>query len=363
MPTYLLCADSRYMRYALNEISKAFGERMLHPKPIMQSITSVEIGAEYGQILDSIKSKQPIFVYNILPISSDIKISSISELINACERILPKSKTFKIEFVKHLSIIEGNAKSVEVEIGRELESLGFKVDLSSPQTLLFVVNLADRAILSCIDSSSAIDKVISYQRKMQNYDNKINRSEIKLSEAFEAFNINAIKGLCLDIGAAPGGWSNYMIRNGGKVVAFDNALMDYKNISGSKKYAIGEFKDNELQDCVKLVKYGDNIKDFDLMHIRSNSINIEEISKAFGKFDIVTIDANLAPANSATIAIECANVLNRNGIIIMTIKLINEAQINNLDKILDLLSKRYFNIRIKKLPHNREELTLFALTL
>lgn len=363
MSKYLLCADSRYMRYALNEVSDAFGERMLHPRPIMQSIIEMEISAEYGQILNKIKSKQLIFVYNILPISLDIKISSISDVINACERVLPKSETFKIEFVKHLSIIEGNAKSIEVAIGKELESLGFKANLSSPKKLLFVVNLGDRAILSCIDSYNAIDRVISYQRKMQNYDNKINRSEIKLSEAFEAFDISAIKGQCLDIGAAPGGWSNYLIKHGSRVVALDNALMDYKNISGDKKYAIGEFKDGELDSCVKRAQYSDNIKEFDLIHIRSNSINTEEILRAFGKFDILTIDANLAPANSAKIAIECADALNKGGILIMTIKLINEAQISSLKKINDLLSKRYSNIKIKKLPHNREELTLFGIIL
>jgi len=51
--------------------------------------------------------------------------------------------------------------------------------------------------------------------------------------------------IALDIGAAPGGWSHYLLQHGIKVVAVDNALLDYKKFIG-KKYSLLQMRKKGL---------------------------------------------------------------------------------------------------------------------
>ncbi|MFP3279291.1 MAG: hypothetical protein RXP92_03225, partial [Candidatus Micrarchaeota archaeon] len=79
-----------------------------------------------------------------------------------------------------------------------------------------------------------------------------------------------------------------------------------------------------------------------------------------GKFDMLTIDTNTAPLESTSIANKLAGFLTNNAVLVMTIKLISKAFSKHISEAVDELSKNYASIKIKKLPHNRQEVTLFA---
>jgi len=66
----------------------------------------------------------------------------------------------------------------------------------------------------------------------------VNRAEYKLKEAVEAFGIDlSMHKMALDVGAAPGCCSHCLLQHRIKVVAVDNALLDYKKFGDVKTIA------------------------------------------------------------------------------------------------------------------------------
>jgi hypothetical protein len=88
--------------------------------------------------------------------------------------------------------------------------------------------------------------------------------------------------------------------------------------------------------------------------------HIARLLDKLGKFDMLTIDTNTAPLESASIANRLAGFLADNAVLVMTIKLISKAFSKHISEAVALLSKNYTSIKVKKLPHNRQEVTLVA---
>jgi len=79
-----------------------------------------------------------------------------------------------------------------------------------------------------------------------------------------------------------------------------------------------------------------------------------------GKFDMLTIDTNTSPLESASIANRLARFLANNALLVMTIKLISKEFSKHIFEAVEEISENYGFVKVKKLPHNRQEVTLFA---
>ena len=317
-------------------------------------------------------SKASAFIDFVISVDLTLQISALDyqKIEEAIAKIInhSKAKTFKIEVKKIYFSSNETAKSIEVRLGRELEKHGYIANLNNPELIVYCLLLRNAVILGHPIAGSNRLTLDLFRQANKEKNNFISRAEYKLKEAVEAFGIDlSMHKIALDIGAAPGGWSHYLLQHGIKVVAVDNALLDYKKFIGKKILIITSEKERLGLDNIEnisLREFGEeiNISAYDLIHLKTSVLDehIAGLLDKLGKFDMLTIDTNTAPLESASIANRLAGFLANNAVLVMTIKLISRAFSKHISEAVALLSKNYASVKIKKLPHNRQEVTLFA---
>jgi len=317
-------------------------------------------------------SKASVFIDFIIGVDLTLQINALDyqKIEEAIAKIIndSKAKTFKIEVKKIDFSSNETAKSIEVRLGRELEKQGYIANLNNPELIVYCLLLRNAIILghSIVGSNRlTLDLFRQANREKNDF---VNRAEYKLKEAVEAFGIDlSMHKIALDIGAAPGGWSHYLLQHGIKVVAVDNALLDYKKFIGKKILVITNEKERLRLDNIENISLHGfeeeiEIGEYDLIHLKTSVLDehIAKLLDKLGKFDMLTIDTNTAPLESASIANMLASFLAGNAVLVMTIKLISKAFSKHISEAVEELSKNYASIKVKKLPHNRQEVTLFA---
>lgn len=156
-----------------------------------------------------------------------------------------------------------------------------------------------------------------------------NRAGLKLLEALEVFNIQLRAGdHALDLGAAPGAWTEVLRRRGLRVTAV---------------------APREMYDWLQT--------DPDVLHF---PLTAEEyLPDCDTVYDLIVNDMKLDAQDSARLMVDYASHLREQGIAIMTLKL----RLRNTRRLMDhafrLLRKRYKIIRVRQLVSNRKEVTLF----
>ncbi|MFP3288833.1 MAG: THUMP domain-containing class I SAM-dependent methyltransferase [Candidatus Micrarchaeota archaeon] len=317
-------------------------------------------------------SKASAFIDFVIGVDFTLQINTLDyqKIEEAIAKIINDSnaKTFKIEVKKIDFSSNETAKSIEVRLGRELEKRGYIADLNNPELIIYCLLLRNAVILGQPIAGSKRIVLDLFRQANKEKEDFVNRAEYKLKEAVEAFGIDlSMHKIALDIGAAPGGWSHYLLQHGVKVVAVDNALLDYKKFIGKKMLVITNEKEKlglDKIENVSIKEFGEEIEigAYDLIHIKTNVLNeqIARLLNKLGKFDMLTIDTNTAPLESASIANKLAGFLTNNAVLVMTIKLISKAFSKHISEAVDELSKNYGFAKVKKLPHNRQEVTLFA---
>ncbi|MEM3212264.1 MAG: SAM-dependent methyltransferase, partial [Candidatus Micrarchaeaceae archaeon] len=287
--------------------------------------------------------------------------------------------SFKIEVKKIDRMLDGTAKSVEVRLGEDLEKRGYKADLSTPEVIAYAILLNDSVIIGHVDTRLQKEYILdSFRQANKEGGDELNRAEFKIKEAIEFFGIDLNKHKRgLDIGAAPGGWTHYLSQHGIKVVAVDNALLDYKKISNGKKVLVlaDEANAPKIRETIASEGLIENVSvegisnqniqvdKYDIVHIKANmeQNNGIELLKRFGRFDILAIDTNTPPLESATIANSLVELLDPEASLIMTAKLITRDFSRHISTVETELSKNYRAIQLKKLSHNRRELTAYGI--
>ena len=142
------------------------------------------------------------------------------------------------------------------------------------------------------------------------------RAVFKLEEILSKFKPNKITTI-LDLGSAPGGWSQFIIKKYPKSQVFAIDTLDMNSIKGIKF-----FKENI-----------ENIND------------IEDIVKLKGKFDLVISD--IAPNLTGISAIDCENIFDLNNLTI-------NAAINFLEANGSFIMKTFQNNNLKSLRKDME---------
>jgi len=317
-------------------------------------------------------SKASAFIDFIISVDLTLQINALDyqEIEEGIAKIINESKvkTFKIEVKKIDFYSDETAKSIEVRLGRELEEQGYIANLNNPELIIYCLLLNNAIILGRSPGSNRI-VLDPFRHANKEKEDFVNRAEYKLKEAVEAFGIDlSMHKMALDIGAAPGGWSHYLLQHGIKVVAVDNALLDYKKFGYGKKILVitNEEEKPVLGNIanIPLRGFGEEVEisAYELIHLKAGVADerIAGLLGKLGKFDMLTIDTNTSPLESASIANRLARFLANNAVLVMTIKLISKEFSKHIFEAVEEISKNYGFVKVKKLPHNRQEVTLFA---
>ncbi len=368
MTELLVFFDKRFIRQVIPEL-RLWLEGLKITKYISDSIIIVECAAEYETIAG--KLNDSVFIDRALELASKADISKGYTGLEDALVKLAGIKRVRIEVLKEEANDDRNAKSIEVELGRAIEQKGAVVSLSDPEMVLYVIISQAVAYVCRSDFTGAYEASLDRFRH-RNVDseileNGISRAEFKLYEAINYFGISLNKGMrVLDVGAAPGGWSRYMISKGASVVAIDAGIIEYAKMPKGSRIAIILGKDRKVSTAEGIKVYDienmpEKVREYDLLHIVElfGKIKLSNLEK-LGPFDMACIDVNIPAQEAAGIATICADALTDNGTLILTLKMTDDNIEKNIEKSSEVISGSYKGIRVKKLPHDRKELTLFA---
>lgn len=373
--SYIIFSDLRFRKEALEELKALFGD-FKREKGSTEKFFVVTSATQKREALSRFSKQNPVFIDNVIPLMLRTEFSNgdYSNVMDILSKRLDKKGSFAIEVVNVNSESGENAKTIEVKVGTALEKLGFKADLKDPDTFVYLILTGKSALLGMLDKTETAKKRIDEFRhaSKQKDEKKISRASFKLVEAIENFGIDTKKlRIILDIGASPGSWSIHFSSLGAKVVAVDNALLNYEKFQKDKHIVVAaepRFVDQTKELLAKLEKPPEVIEinkidtaRFDILHVRRRALDLPtHLLGSPKQFDLLAIDMNVEPEAAAEAANHYSDLLKEHGYLLLTVKLFDRKAKENIKKASEVLEKEFNSIRAKKLPHNRLELTIFA---
>ncbi len=319
-------------------------------KPVESLWDNLIIEARPG-LLHSLNSKDNIFIYGAFQLSDNRSIdkdnyteSIYASIKKQAERAEGKSIMIDIYDVNSKHGYSG--KDMEVLFGNRLEKDGFKVSMDEPEVLVYAVLFNWRCYSGMTRYAADKRKLLNPIRHYNHSRSGISRAEMKIEEAFDRFSIKARKGIAIDLGAAPGGWSCFLAKRGFSVIAIDNAELDKKKI-GAAGVPVEVYSDNAKPKRGTILHYK--------MGFQEAYSKLKDT-----KADLIADDMNISPAESAAAVTKYLSLLKENGICIMTIKSVTKNVPKHISAIKNELEGRLEIEKMAVLPSNRQELTILC---
>jgi tRNA(Ser,Leu) C12 N-acetylase TAN1 len=292
----------------------------------------VEASLAEAEAVKRFKESETLYLGRVFPVDAKVAISpekeSIFGLFKLLKGKLKPEDSFAIRCQRR-GTHNFSSQDVERNLGLKLEeTFNATVDLLNPKKVVVIQIFQNTAFVGLTDSEKLIVKSIRVSRKYAKGERPFTRAEHKIKEALETFNVEVKPDYeVLDLGAAPGGWTKVLAGSAKRVVAVDPAALD-----------------SEVEKLPNVV------------HLRCRA---EEVPNKAGWFDLVTNDMNLAPTESAKIMVAMAACLKKGGFAIITLKFVTRNRKKHVEEAIQILKAQYANFKVRRLPHNRFETTLF----
>jgi 23S rRNA (cytidine2498-2'-O)-methyltransferase len=166
-------------------------------------------------------------------------------------------------------------------------------------------------------------------RRFAREEGQVSRSEFKLLEALDVFDIKLPpRGVALDLGASPGGWTRVLRQRGQYVTAVDPGALDERITADPG--------------------------------VRYKRMTAEAyLHDEPDQFDVIVNDMRMDGRDSARLMAAYARLLYPHGLAIMTLKLPEARRMPILEHALDILRSAYTVAGARQLFHNRSEITLY----
>ncbi|MCC7205755.1 MAG: 50S rRNA methyltransferase [Anaerolineae bacterium] len=212
---------------------------------------------------------------------------------------------------------------------------GADLDVREPEQVISVtVASVDGQMRGYLGVSAVEDNLSAWTGGMRRFarePQQVSRSEFKLLEALDTFRLHLVpRGLALDLGAAPGGWTRILRAAGMYVTAVDPAELDPR-----LRHDTG---------------------------IRHKRMSAETFLHGEPEpFDVIANDMRMDARDSSRLMLRFADWLRPGGFAVMTLKLPEQGRLDVLDAALRILRERYVVAGARQLFHNRSEITVYLL--
>ena len=337
---YIITHHARFKRSAWDEVRSADPEATkIEDLDVDAFLVQQSEGAE--PLVDVFNREKPIFIQHLAPVqaratdldgTAETDFDKLEQAALAAAPIDPET-AFGIQCRKGVSTVSGTHKDaaygsrdVEVAVGTRLELRGLKANPSAYTQVLSIYLSGTSGYVGVSLASENLTDRADEHRYRSLTDTQISRAEHKLSEALGVFGLTVNAGTrALDLGAAPGGWTNVLAQLGAHVVAVDPGALD------------PVLADNPLVD-----------------HRRER---IENLVFEPGSFDLVVNDMNLEPWESAALMCMVAPWAAEGSDAVMTIKMMKGHPKRLIERGVAVLDHAYEVVGIRHLHHNRQEVT------
>lgn len=293
----------------------------------------VECSLPEDEAVEVLREADTTYLGRVFPVDAEVKISAAKTSVEALYDAvsigdLEEGDTFRVSCTRRGSH-EFRSRDVEVTVGMRLEEeTDAVVDLQKPSKTVVVQIFQDLAYVGVTPSVNLLVKKIKQFRKYAKGERPFTRAEFKIREALKAFDVEVTNDFrVLDVGAAPGGWTKVLAGMARRVVAVDPA---------------------DLHPSVEEMS--------NVTHLRCRA---EDLPEDIGEFDLITNDMNISPTESAEIMNALAERLREGGAAIMTVKFVTRERRRHTREAIGILEEAYTDFRVKRLPHNRYETSVY----
>ncbi len=357
MPQLILTADPDFIDLALDEAYRTATEVDMLAQ-LAPGIVLLDCVEGFWGLAETWRLEPPIFVRHINPVDVTVPLrgaeDDIHAMVDAAEAEIASMLDPELPFSVQTRLLADLAyKPFDVNraLSQRLQELsGAALDVRAPLQVVSVVcaeigNAADGA--STTTPSTAHDRspyaayiglsLVNYnlsdwaggERRFAREKDQVSRAEFKLLEALEVFHLELPpRGIALDLGAAPGGWTRVLRQREQFVTAVDPAEIDPRLA-----------------------------KDKGIRHKRVTAEAY--LADEPDEFDLIVNDMRMDARDSARLMVDYARQLYPHGIALMTFKLPESGRRSILNHAFNILKGAYVVAGARQLFHNRSEITVY----
>jgi 23S rRNA (cytidine2498-2'-O)-methyltransferase len=335
MPTSIIfTAQPIAADLALNELRSADHTLRLE-RWLDDGVGLARTASAWGDLVALLSEHPPVFVRHLCPATAHIDLErapdDIEFLAYEARGFLSELDTVRPYSVQTRTLGAGRWPYSRFDINNRLAAVlgewGAPLDVRQPEQVLSVVLTPTEAFLGLSFVYENQSDWAGGERRFKREAEQVSRSEFKLLEALETFDLELpAAGLALDMGAAPGGWTRLLATHGLRVIAVDPA---------------------ELDPRVAALP--------NVTHIRTT---IENYLSQRETFDVIVNDMRMDARDSARVMLSAVKLLKPKGFAVMTLKLPEKGMGDVLGQALQLLGIRYRRLGARQLFHNRDEVTV-----
>lgn len=352
MPQLILTADQDFIDLALEETRREASDMAVSAE-LAPGVLLLDAMAGFWGLAESWRLAPPIFVRHINPVDLVVPLRAAEDDVYALVDSVAE------EFASTLD--EGLPFSVQTRILADLPYRPFDVnralsnrlqeltaaplDVRNPIQILSVVCAVPLSRGRRQPHAVAAGKPVAYaglsfadynlsswaggERRFAREEGQVSRAEFKLLEALDFFHIELpARGVALDLGASPGGWTRVLRQRRQFVTAVDPAALDPRLASDSG--------------------------------IRHKRMTAEAyLADEPDEFDLIVNDMRMDARDSARLMVAYAPQLYPHGIALMTFKLPEQGRRAVLDHAFTILREAYVIAGARQLFHNRSEITVY----
>ncbi len=219
-----------------------------------------------------------------------------------------------------------NGNAAPRALSEALQARGFSLDIRSPAQAVSIYRAARAMYIGVSDTSLNLS---NWNGGMMHFSSEglISRAECKLLESLSVFHIPAgASQTALDLGAAPGGWSNALAAKGVKVTAVDPAALD------------------DRVSSLPLVAHA--------------AITAQEFLQGdHNVYDLILNDMKMDARDALRLLLPCKERLKPGGVILTTLKLPKERTAATAGACVAMIREKATLLGARQLFHNRSEIT------
>jgi 23S rRNA (cytidine2498-2'-O)-methyltransferase len=302
---------------------------------LADGVVLAQCGSSWDELAATLTVKPPIWTRHINPVSQRLPLRGDAADLAALENILPSvlmDLDNELSFSVQTRLLgegqrwEYSRFDLNERLAAVVAGWGAALDVRKPEQVLSVVCTPGEAHLGLSLAAGNLSSWAGGEIRFRNEPERISRSEFKLLEALEVFEIELpAAGRGLDLGAAPGGWTRILLERGLEVTAVDPAELDPR-LANRKG----------------------------LRHIRRRF----EEADLKGRYDVILNDMRMDARDSARLMAGAAKLASPEAIAIMTLKLPEDRMARTAEAALRILAREWTVIGARQLFHNRSEITV-----
>ncbi|NJN82271.1 MAG: 50S rRNA methyltransferase [Caldilineaceae bacterium] len=341
----ILTADPDFLDLALNEFQRGASDGTILATPA-PDIALVQCTETFVDLAERWRETPPIFVRHICPVQATVPLENgagdlealivayddeLGYLLDADYSFSVQSRVFNDLPYKPFDINSALSQHI-IEIARA------PLDVRNPQQILSVVCMETKddeghtsadAYLGLSLTVHNLSDWAGGMRRFAREAEQVSRSEFKLLEAIEVFELELpARGVVLDLGASPGGWTRILRSREQFVTAVDPGDLDPRVA-----------------------------KDRGVRHKRMTAE--EYLARDPDQFDLIVNDMRMDGRDSSRLMVAYAPQLYPGGIALLTLKLPKFQRREILDHCFKILANAYDITGARQLFHNRSEITVY----